>query len=145
MILQPVESGGNFAVKAGHFFKSPWGWWITFIYWCCVFSFVKASATLHHQGWKTANVCIHQALLCLTLSVAGKHVLEISVSCEVAWGALCPVWGSHVQERLWQTVESHQDGDGLKHMISEKRQRGLALFSLERRELRGIFLVSTPT
>lgn len=145
MILQPVESGGNFAVKAGHFLKSPWGWWITFIFWSCVFSSVKASSALCHQGWKTANICIHQALLCLTLSVAGNRVLEIGVSCEATWGALRPVWSSSVQERLWQTVESHQDGYGLEHTRSKKRRRGLDLFSLERRGLRGIFLVSTPT
>lgn len=138
---QPVESGGNFSVKAGHFLKSPWDWWITFIYWCCVFSSVHASATLCHQDWKTANICIYQSLLHLTLSVAGKHVLEIGISCEAPWRALCPVWGSPVQEGLWQTVESHQDGHRLEHT----RRRGLDLFSLERRVLWGIFLVSTPT
>lgn len=30
IILQPMESGGNFSVNAEHFLKSPWGRWITF-------------------------------------------------------------------------------------------------------------------
>lgn len=30
IILQPMESGGNFPVNAEHFLKSPWGRWITF-------------------------------------------------------------------------------------------------------------------
>ena len=136
-----MESGGNFAVKAGHFWKSPRGWWITFIYWCCIFSSVNASATLRYQGWKTANICICQALLCLTFGVAGERLLEIDVSCEVTCGALCPVWGCPVQEMLWQTVESLQDGHGLEHTRCEKRQRALDLFSLARRGLRGIFFM----
>lgn len=92
------------------------------------------------QGWKVAKVCIHQAVLRVTLGVAGKCALEIGVSCEVTWGALCPVWGSSVRERLWQTIERHQDGHGLEHTRSEKRQRRLDLF---RRGLRGIYTYLT--
>lgn len=155
MILQPVKSDRNFAAKAGHSLKSPWVWCITFIYWCCVFSSVKTSAALHHKVWKTANVSIHQSLLCFTLSVAGKRALEIKVSCDVRTVSclrlLCTKktltdcreslgWSQAGAREVWEEVEragllqpgeerTERDLLGLyTYLIEDYREDGASLF-----------------
>lgn len=81
MILQPVESGKNLVVMAGHFLKSLWEWWITFLSWGVSRS-VKASAVLHCQGLKDSLYLHPSSTFTCDPQCTGKHVLEICVSCE---------------------------------------------------------------
>lgn len=126
IILQPVESGGNFSVNVEHLLKSPRGQWITFIFWCYIFSSLKVSAALRHQRWKTTSVHTHIQHFCVWPSVYLGNVSLKSVPVVSSVSVLC--------EALQHKISRHQDHQGLQHVKCEER------WGSSRRKLRDTFL-----
>lgn len=143
MILQPVESAKNLAVKAGLFLKSLWDWWITFLSWCCVFR-SKASAMLHRQGLKDSLYLHPSSTFTCDPQCIEKCVLEVCASCEVVWGVvsfLGLLRSIKAWTNCWETPGWYWDG---AQQIREQGERAQLVQPGEEKAERDLGIYTNP-